>query len=251
VSQAGGGREEMASRAVGSVDDPRGQEHDVADLLVEHTVQLLTADAAGILLADARRELRVMAASSEDAMLMELLQLQSDEGPCVDCFHGGSPVGVVDLTQAGDRWPAFVAAAADRGAFRSVHTLPLRLRGETIGALDLFYREPGSPPDVELGVGQALADVATIAIVSERAARRAEVVNEQLQSALHSRVIIEQAKGVLAGGGALGMDAAFDRLRRYARDRGLRLSEVARQVVETDLATAVLGTDSTRKSAPR
>jgi AmiR/NasT family two-component response regulator len=98
-------------------------------------------------------------------------------------------------------------------------------------------------------VGQALADVATIAIVSERAARRAEVVNDQLQSALHSRVIIEQAKGVLADGGALGMDAAFDRLRRYARDRGLRLSEVARQVVETDLATAVLGTDSTRKSA--
>jgi GAF domain-containing protein len=251
VSQAGGGREEMVSRAFGSVGEPQAPEHDVADLLVEHSVELLTADAAGIVLADAQRELRVMAASSEDAKLMELLQLQNGEGPCVDCFHGGSPVGVVDLTQAGGRWPAFVAAVADRGPFRSVHALPLRSRGETIGALGLFYREPRSPTDVELAVGQALADVATIAIVSERAVRRAEVVNEQLQSALHSRVIIEQAKGVLAGGGALDMDAAFDRLRRYARNRGLRLSEVARQVVETDLAAAVLSSDSTRKSAPR
>jgi len=141
---------------------------------------------------------------------------------------------------ARDRWPVFTAAVADTAAFRSVHALPLRLRGEAIGARNLFHRLPGSLAVADLALGQALADVATIGILSERAIRRGDVVNEQLQSALNSRVIIEQAKGVLAQGGNLSMDAAFDRLRRYARSRNLRLSDVARDVIEAGLADDVL-----------
>ena len=121
-----------------------------------------------------------------------------------------------------------------------MHALPLRLRGEAIGALNLFHQQPGALPAADLALGQALADVATIGILSERAIRRGEVLNEQLQAALNSRIIIEQAKGVLAQRGDLSMDAAFDRLRSYARRHNLRLSEVARRVVETDLAADVL-----------
>ena len=124
-----------------------------------------------------------------------------------------------------------------------MHALPLRLRGDAIGTLNLFHQLPGPLPAADLALGQALADVATIGILSERAIRRGEVVNEQLQIALNSRIIIEQAKGVLAQHGNLSMDAAFDRLRRYARHNNLRLSDVARRVVDTDLATDVLAAD--------
>jgi ANTAR domain-containing protein len=122
-----------------------------------------------------------------------------------------------------------------------VHALPLRLRGDGIGALNLFHHQPGGLPEADRALGQALADVATIGILQERAIRRGEVFSEQLQTALHSRVIIEQAKGVLAQLGTLSMNAAFDRLRSYARNRNERLSDVARRVVETDLAAEVLG----------
>ena len=202
MSQAdSGGRERLVGEAFVALADTLVDEYDIIDLLdrlVGYSVALLAADAAGIMLGDARRELRVVAASSEDAEVMELLQLQADEGPCVECFHTAAPVAVADLAEAADRWPGFVAAVADRGAFRSVHALPLRLRGEAIGALNLFHRAPGSLPVADLALGQALADVATIGILQERAIRRGEVVNEQLQTALNSRVIVEQAKGVLA-----------------------------------------------------
>ena len=228
------GREQLVGQAFVELADTLIDEYDIIDLLdrlVSYSVELLAADAAGIMLGDARRELRVVAASSEEAEVMELLQLQADEGPCVQCFHTAAPVSVADLTEAADRWPGFVSAVADRGAFRSVHALPLRLRREAIGALNLFHRAPGALPPADIALGQALADVATIGILQERAIRRGEVVNEQLQTALNSRVIIEQAKGVLAQSSGLTMDTAFDRLRRYARNQNLRLSEVARRVV--------------------
>ena len=245
------GREHLVTRAFVSLADTLVDEYDVIDLLdrlVGYSVELLAADAAGIVLADARGRLRAVAASSEDAQLMELLQLQSDQGPCLDCVRTGSPVTVIDLTvpAAADRWPVFAAAVADSAAFRSVHALPLRLRREAIGALNLFHRHPGPLPPVDLSLGQALADVATIGILSERAVRHGEILNEQLQAALNSRVIIEQAKGVLTQKGKLSMDAAFDRLRNYARSRNLRLSEVARQVVETDIADDVVATQVAR-----
>jgi transcriptional regulator with GAF, ATPase, and Fis domain len=250
------GREHLITRAFVSLADTLVDEYDVIDLLdrlVGYSVELLAADAAGIVLADARGRLRAVAASSQDAQLMELLQLQSDQGPCLDCVRSGSPVTVIDLAiaTAADRWPVFAAAVAESTTFRSVHALPLRLRREAIGALNLFHRHPGPLPPVNLSLGQALADVATIGILSERAVRHGEILNEQLQTALNSRVIIEQAKGVLAQRGSLSMDNAFDRLRNYARSRNLRLSQVAHQVVETDIADDVVATQFARTQRRR
>jgi GAF domain-containing protein len=223
---------------------------DLLDQLVGHSVQLLAADAAGILLADLREQLRPVAVSSEDAETMELLQLQSDEGPCLEAYRGAVQVRIPDLTQAAARWPKFVAAARG-GAFASVHAIPLRLRGEAIGALNLFHREVGALPDADLALAQALADVATIGILQERAIRRGEELNEQLQTALHSRVVIEQAKGVVAQHLGVGMDAAFDRLRRYSRGNNLRLAQVARQLVERELDLAVLNSPLVHRAARR
>lgn len=237
MNQSGRGREELVARAFVSLADTLVDDYDVIELLtrlVDHSIELLSADAAGIMLADAQGLLRVVATSSEGARLTELMQLQADEGPCVDCYRTGSPVNVTDLSEAAARWPAFVEAAAATGQplFRAVHAVPLRLRGEAIGALNLFRQLPGAMPTEELTLGQALADVATIAILQERAVRRAEVLTEQLQAALTSRVIIEQAKGVLAQHSGLGMDESFNRLRGYVRSRNARLSDVARAVAE-------------------
>lgn len=231
-------REQSVSQAFVALADTLVDDYDIIDLLdqlVSHSVNLLAADAAGIVLSDARGKLRVVASSSEDAELMELLQLDTEEGPCVDCYRNASRVSVHDLAAVAAQWPEFTAAAAQAGAFRSVHALPLRLRGEAIGALNLFHRVPGPLPEADLSLGQALADVATIGILQERAIRRREIVNEQLQTALTSRVTIEQAKGVLAQHYGLTMDAAFERLRRYSRSRNLRLAEVAHRIAAREL----------------
>jgi GAF domain-containing protein len=253
MSQVGSGREQLLSGAFVGLADTLVDDYDVIELLnrlVGYSVELLVADAAGILLADSQRNLQVGASSREDADVMELLQLQANQGPCMECFYTGTPVSVPDLADAAGRWPVFVAAVAERGAYRSVHALPMRLRGEVIGTLNLFHRQPGALPNADLVVGQALADVATIGILAERAIRSREVLAEQLQVALNSRVIIEQAKGVLAQRGGLGMDVAFDRLRHYARTHNVRLSDVAREVVETDLAAVdVLGAPAARSRA--
>lgn len=243
MSRVAADREHLLSRAFVGLADILVDDYDVIDLLdrlVGYSVELLAAEAAGILLADSQCRLRVVASSHEDAQVMELLQLQADEGPCLECFHTAAPVSIPDLADTAGRWPAFIAASEQRGAYRSVHALPLRLRGQAIGTMNLFHSAPGALPKSDLALGQALADVATIGILSERAIRRGEVRAEQLQTALNSRVIIEQAKGVLAQRGNLPMDEAFDRLRRYARHHHARLSEVAHQVIETDLATDVL-----------
>jgi hypothetical protein len=208
---------------------------------VSYSVELLTADAAGILLADSQHALQVVASSHEDANVMELLQLQSHQGPCMECYSTGERPG-----SGGHRRTVFMAAVAKRGAYRSVHA---RLRGEAIGTMNLFHGQPGALPVADLALGQALADVATIGILQERAIRSREVVTEQLQTALNHRVIIEQAKGVLAHRGNLTMAAAFDRLRGYARNHNARLSEVARKIVETDLAADVLDAPTVRSPA--
>ena len=236
-------REQAVSRAFVALADTLVDDYDIIDMLdqlVAHSVALLAADAAGLLLADPHHQLRVVAASSEDAELMELLQLQNEQGPCLDCYRTGTPVSVPDLAHATTRWPAFTAAAEQAGAFRSVHALPLRLRKEAIGALNLFHTTPGPLPEADLLLGRALADVATIGILQERAIRGGEIVNEQLQTALTSRVVVEQAKGVLAQHHGLSMDAAFDRLRRYSRNRSLRLAEVARQLATGELNPAAI-----------
>jgi GAF domain-containing protein len=160
------------------------------------------------------------------------VQLQANEGPCLDCFRTSQQVISADLGHE-PRWPRFVEHASQAG-YRAVHALPLRLRSETIGGLNLFGSAPGALSGHELRVGQALADVATIGILQERAVHRQEVLAEQLQAALNSRVIIEQAKGMLAERGQIDLGQAFALLRSHARARQQRLSDLARDVVNGD-----------------
>jgi GAF domain-containing protein len=203
---------------------------DFLHLLTDRTVRLLGASAAGVVLADPRGELRVAAASSEEAGLMELFQLQNDQGPCLDCFRTGGPVTANDLTGPGQQWPRFARAAIEAG-FRTVEALPMRLRDQVIGALNLFAAEPGPFDAADLRIAQALADVATIGLLHERNVRRSETVAEQLQAALNSRVMIEQAKGKLAERYGLDMERAFTMLRDHARNTNQRLTDVARDFV--------------------
>jgi transcriptional regulator with GAF, ATPase, and Fis domain len=204
---------------------------DFLHLLTDRSVQLLDVDAAGLLLADPRGELRVVAASSEAARLIELFQLQNDQGPCLDCYRSGAPVHAADLAAEAGRWQRFAPAARQAG-FTAVQALPMRLRDQVIGALNLFRASPGAFASADIRIGQALADVATISLLHERGMRRSETLNEQLQTALNSRVVIEQAKGKLAERLGVDMDQAFNMLREAARARNRRLSELAQAFVE-------------------
>jgi GAF domain-containing protein len=203
---------------------------DFLHLLTDRTVRLLGASAAGVVLADPRGGMRVAAASSEEARLVELFQLQYDQGPCLDCYRTGRPVTATDLTGPDQRWPRFAQAAVQAG-FRAVEALPMRLRDQVIGALNLFGAEPGPFETADLRIAQALADVATIGLLHERNVRRSETVAEQLQAALNSRVVIEQAKGKLAERLGIDMDRAFTMLRDYARNSNQHLTDVARDFV--------------------
>ena len=229
---------ELLSDTFVELADTMVAEFDVIDflhLLTDRSVALLGASAAGVVLADPRGELRVAAASSEEAGLLELFQLQNDQGPCLDCFRTGRSVTADDLTGPCQRWPRFAEAAA-RSGFRTVEALPMRLRDQVIGALNLFRAEPGRLDPADLRIGQALADVATIGLLHERNVRRREAVAEQLQAALNSRVVIEQAKGKLAERLSVDMDRAFNMLRDYARNTNQHLTDVARTLVEGDSA---------------
>jgi GAF domain-containing protein len=203
---------------------------DFLHVLTSRSVELLDVAAAGLLLADPRGELRVVAASSEAARLLELFQLQSDQGPCLDCFRSGQPVTATDLNTE-ERWPRFAHAAGQAG-FAGVQALPMRLREQVIGALNLFRATAGEFDAVSVRVGQAMADVATIGLLHERSMRRSDILNEQLQTALNSRVIIEQAKGKLAERLGIDVDQAFTLLRDQARNHNQRLSDLARAFVD-------------------
>jgi transcriptional regulator with GAF, ATPase, and Fis domain len=218
---------------------------DFLHMLADRSVRLLAASAAGVVLVDPRGELRIAAASSEAAELIELFQIQNDQGPCLDCFRTGQPVTAADLSGPQQRWPEFAAAAVQAG-FRTVEALPMRLRGQVIGALNLFRAGSGPFELSDLRVGQALADVATIGLLQERNLRRSETIAEQLQAALNSRIIIEQAKGKLAERYNLTMDQAFTLLRDHARTTNQRLTDTARELV--DSATADLPPQPGNKS---
>jgi len=225
---------ELLSDTFVELADTMVAEFDVIDflhLLTDRSVALLAASAAGVVLADPRGELRLAAASTEEAGLLELFQLQNDQGPCLECFRTGRPVTAGDLTGPAQRWPRFAEAAAASG-FRAVEALPMRLRDQVIGALNLFRAEPGPLDPADLRIGQALADVATIGLLHERNVRRGEAVAEQLQAALNSRVIIEQAKGKLAERLGIDMDRAFTMLRDYARNTNQHLTDIARTFVD-------------------
>jgi hypothetical protein len=229
---------ELLSDTFVGLADTMVDDFDVIDflhMLTDRSTRLLSVSAAGVVLADPRGELRVAAASSEAAELIELFQIQNDQGPCLDCFRTGQPVTAVGLAELGQRWPRF-AAAATRAGFGTVNALPMRLRDQVVGALNLFA--PGASPlgPAELRIGQALADVATIGLLQERNVRRAETLAEQLQAALNSRVVIEQAKGKLAERLGLDMGQAFTMLRDEARSTNQRLGDIARHVIDSPTA---------------
>jgi GAF domain-containing protein len=217
--------------------DTMVDDYDVVDLLdqlVHACVNVLGVSAAGLLLDDQKGNLALVASSSDETRLLELFQLQNNQGPCLDCVRTGSAVISGNLDDERARWPLFVPAAAMAG-FRSVAAIPLRLRDQIIGGLNLFMDSPHEVPPRDRQLAQALADVATIGILQQRSLHRSHVLSEQLQYALTSRIAIEQAKGVLAERGEMTMDAAFDVLRRYARDHNLKLTEVANAVVTAGL----------------
>lgn len=204
-------------------------------LLANRLAGMIDSSTVGMLLAGPRGQLYFMAASDETTKFLELFQVQKQDGPCVDAFHTGRPVINTDLRAAEDRWPQFVPRATAAG-FLSVHAFPLRLRSEVIGALGVFGTTVGDLDDTDVQIVQALGDVAAIALLQERTIRRGEVLTEQLQGALNTRIIVEQAKGATAEAHDVTLDVAFEVIRAYARRTQQRLSDVARLVV-TDPAT--------------
>jgi GAF domain-containing protein len=235
-------REALLARTLVELADTLVDDFDVVELLTmlaDRCVEVLDVSAAGLMLIAPEGDLRVMASSSEAMRVVELFELQSDEGPCLDCYRAGEPVVNQGLAEGERQWPRFAPVALDAG-FQSVHALPMRLRGVIVGALNLFRADPGALDAADVVAAQAFADVATIAILQHRAVLESQIVNEQLNHALNSRVVIEQAKGVLAERAGLDMEQAFSRLRNHARNHNLRLVAVAEDVIAGTLTTAAL-----------
>ncbi len=207
--------------------------------LTERVVQLGIASEAGILLVDEAGDLQYVAASHERAHLLELFQVQNQEGPCQDCFTTGAPVSADDLAAAGDRWPLFAPRAVSAG-FLSVQAVPLRLRGAVLGAFNLFLSDTGGIDRDTEAVVQAMADVATIGLLQQRELDRAHAVEGQLQRALQTRIGIEQAKGIISERMGIEMDAAFELLRSFSRNHNRKLHDSARDIVTGALATGNL-----------
>ncbi|GHC85758.1 transcriptional regulator [Nocardiopsis terrae] len=220
---------QMADTLVDDYDVP-----EVLHQLATHCVNLIGISAAGLLLSDQRGSLQLVASSNERTRLLELFQLQADEGPCIESFRTGDTVTAADLSTTTDRWPVFTPQALEQG-FLAVHAVPLRLRGNVIGTLNLFNQRPGALSAEDAKVARALADIATIGILQERTIRHGEVLTEQLQGALNSRITIEQAKGLLAHAGGLDMEQAFQALRRFARAQHTGLSDIAHRLASGQL----------------
>jgi GAF domain-containing protein len=228
ISRAG-----RVSAAFVKIADTLVAEFDVLDLLqtlVNESVEILGAAAAGLVLLDPAGELQVMASTSAESQLMETLQLEAGTGPCVDCFRTAAVVAIEDIATQGSRWPLFQSSALSQG-FRSLHAVPMRLRRRTIGALNLFGREAGPLSSENAAIAQAFADVATISLIQESAARESALINDQLRRALNSRILIEQAKGVIAQSTRVDMQTAFARLRDYARSHNQTIYDTAESVV--------------------
>lgn len=235
-------RETSLARTLVELADTLVDEFDVVDLLTllaDRCVETLEVAAAGIMLAGPDGALRVMASSSEEMRVLELFEVQTQEGPCLDCYRTGQPVLNQDLASAASRWPRFASEALTAG-FQSVQALPLRLRGTVIGALNLFHTGTSALEQSDVEIAQAFADIATIAILQHRAVRESQVVNEQLQHALTSRIVIEQAKGMVAEREGLDMEQSFRMLRNHARNHNLALADLADSVITGSVAAASL-----------
>jgi transcriptional regulator with GAF, ATPase, and Fis domain len=208
---------------------------ELLDGLTQDCARLLDVASAGLLLADRHGALHVVAASSESTRNLELFQLQREEGPCLECYSSGRPVSIDDLSTRATTWPQFVPAAAAEG-FKSVHAIPMRLVDDMLGALGLFGTNTGALNEADLRLGQAMAHVASVAIVVGAAAAKKDSVTDHLYAVLQSRVVVEQAKGILAFTADLEMEEAFTALRRYANSHGQRLTDVARALTSRRLS---------------
>jgi GAF domain-containing protein len=235
-------KEALLARTLVELADTLVDDFDVVELLTlltDRCVEVLDVSAAGLMLVSPGGDLRVMASSSDAMRVLELFELQAEEGPCPDCYRTGQPIVNHTLGAVDGRWPRFAPRALEAG-FHSVHALPLRLRGLTIGALNLFRADEGEMRESDVLAAQAFADVATIAIIQHRAAAEAQVVNQQLHHALNTRIVIEQAKGVMAERAGLDMEQSFARLRNHARNHNLRLVDVAQSVIDGTLTDGSL-----------
>lgn len=237
-------RERDIIRAFVSLSQELVDDYDVVDMLVELTIncaKVLDVASAGLLLADHRGVLHLAASSSERMESLELLQLQRDEGPCLDCYRDGAMITIDDLATSPQarQWPQFAAAALKAG-YHSVHAVPMKLRGHVLGGLGLFGDRTGQLEQDDLDLAQALAHVATIAIINGKSSTDRETVNAQLQHALTSRITLEQAKGIVAHSANLDMHDAFTVLRQYARRNNLKLTDVASRVVDRSLRSETL-----------
>jgi GAF domain-containing protein len=235
-------REALLARTLVELADNLVEDFDVVELLTvltDRCVEVLDVSAAGVMLVSPGGDLRVMASSSEAMRVLELFELQAEEGPCPDCYRTGGPIVNTKLEAVAGRWPQFAPRALEAG-FRSAHALPMHLRGLTLGALNLFRADEGGLTESDVVAAQAFADVATIAILQYRAAADAKLLNQQLHDAFNTRIVIEQAKGVVAERAGLGMEEAFSRLRSYARNHNLRLVDLSQRVVDGTLGDASL-----------
>lgn len=230
-------REEKLTRAFVDLADTLVETFDVDEFLhrlCERTQEVLDVQAVGVLLETRQGELGLSAASSDVAAAVDLFELQAGQGPCYDAYVEARRVMETDLHGGEQRWPAFASKALAAG-YSAVFAFPLRLRGECVGAMNLFRREPGEFAPADIDVAQGLANIATIGLLSRRQLTTAETLSAQLQHALDSRVLIEQAKGVLAERADLPPDEAFDRIRRHARANNQKLSETCEAVVDGSL----------------
>jgi len=205
--------------------------------MTDHTAAISGASAVGLLVGDEHGRLNHMAATSTGAEHLELYQLQTQEGPCLDCMRTRQPVIMTDLRQATDRWPTFAPKAVVEG-FRSVHAFPMRLRDRVVGAMNVFGESPEPLDEAQARVIQALADVATIALLQQRALSAAETLTDQLQGALNSRILLEQAKGVVAASNDVTLRQAFENMRGYARRHHVLLTDLAALVVNREVDPA-------------
>lgn len=207
---------------------------DVLTVLTQRCVEAVDADAAAVMLASPAGELQFIASSSESMRMLELFQIHADEGPCVDCIRNGLPIKNEALSEIEGRWPMFAPRAIASG-FCAVHCLPMRLRGRTIGGLNLFRTHPGSLSDDDVVVARGLADVATIAILQYQSTIDNSTSNSQLSNAINSRVIIERAEGMIRQGTTCEKDDAFDRLRAHAVNHNEGLTVTAKRIVGKSL----------------
>jgi GAF domain-containing protein len=230
-------RDARLLRTFAMLADTMVDDYDIVELLqslVDACRDLLNTTAAGILLADGRGDLELVASTSEASRLVEIMQLGAQAGPCIECYRTGAAISVPSIADVPHEWASFRDSALDQG-FASVEALPLRLREATIGTLNLLRSETGSAPEADMVAARAFADVATIGILHERSIRESEVLSQQLQLALSSRVVIEQAKGVVSFTNGVPVDEAFDLIRGYARRHRLALSDVAGRLVRREL----------------